>query len=1112
MPERRFVSVLFVDLVGFTSLSEGREAEDVRELLGRYFLSARTVVERYGGVVEKFIGDAVMAVWGSSVSREDDAERTVRAALEIVDAVSAFGEELGAPGLRARAGIVTGQVAAVDNPGEGLVVGDRVNTAARVQSAAQPGMVLVDATTRHVSAAAILFEDAGEHEVKGKTEPLRLWRAVRVVAGAGGRDREDLLEAPFVGRDPELRLVKDLLHATVERGAARLVAISGEAGVGKSRLRRELSNYIDGLADTFLWHMGRCLSHGDGVAYWALAEMVRQRFGIPEEAPADESRAKLEAGLVEWVPAAEDRAFIAPRLGALLGVAQPELDRAELFAGWRLFFERLAAHEPVVLVFEDMQHADQGLLEFIEQLLDWSRERPIFMLTLARPELAARREGWPAGRRGATTVDLEPLDERAMRAVISGLVDGVPEAAVSRIVERAQGVALYALETVRSLVDRGALVPQDGRLVAAGELGELEVPASLNALLASRLDALTADERGLVKAMAVFGGSFPREAALALSELDPDRVDTALAGLTRKQVLVIRADPLSPDRGHYAFAQGLLRTVAYDLLSRRERKQRHLAAAEHLARVFPNDGEEVAEVIATHYLQSLRAAGDDPDARDLSRRTLGALRRAAQRAATVGAPEVAQRSYEQAADLADEADRPPLLQAAGEMANHAARLDVALDLLGAAGEAFARAGRERERALVMYPTGVALVRLGRPREAAERIEGALDGLRSENRFDPDVGRLNAILGRALVFAGEIDRAAPAIETALAVAQALELPDVLAEALANQAILYELTGRSQEAGYVHAAAADIAERHGLSDILHRALGNQANLGMLWDRADAREQAEAAVALTRRLGDRQGEGVSAGVLTRLHLYAGRWEELERVAGEVLGQEDDHYGTHYVIDGLLHAHGLRGEGAAAAAALGRLTPVWQGAEDPELRSVYDAAVVTTRLGEGRLAEALEHGLRTLGPAIDAMGPADTGVRDFWPDTLQAALTLGRLDDARRVIGLLADLPPGHVPPYLRAQLTRGRALLAAAEGERETVEQDLRAAVDALAQLGYPYWLAVGRTDLAAWLIEQQRAAEAAPLLEQAIEALTPLRADPAIARAQELSRTTTSRVAS
>lgn len=262
--EMRMASVLFADLVGFTSLSESREAEDVRELLGRYFDASRTIVERHGGSVQKFIGDAVMAVWGAPAAREDDAERAVRAALELVDAVGVFGEEVGAPDLRARAGVVTGQVAALDNPEEGLVVGDRVNTASRIQSTAAPGAVLVDEVSRQLTAASIAYEDAGEHVVKGKAEPLRLWRAVRVVAGVGGSDREQGLEAPFVGRDADLRLLKDLFHGALERGTARLVAVFGEAGVGKSRLRREFSNYTDGLSQTVLWHMGRCLSYGDG--------------------------------------------------------------------------------------------------------------------------------------------------------------------------------------------------------------------------------------------------------------------------------------------------------------------------------------------------------------------------------------------------------------------------------------------------------------------------------------------------------------------------------------------------------------------------------------------------------------------------------------------------------------------------------------------------------------------------------------------------------------------------------------------------------------------------------------------------------------------------------
>ncbi|HKN93977.1 MAG TPA: adenylate/guanylate cyclase domain-containing protein, partial [Thermoleophilaceae bacterium] len=445
--ELRLVSVLFVDLVGYTTLAESRDAEDARELLSRYFDTARTIVDRYGGSVEKFIGDAVMAVWGAPQAREDDAERAVRAGLELVDAVAAFGEEVGAPELRARAGVVTGQVASVSAPGEALVVGDRVNTASRVQSVAEPGSLFVDETTRQVTSASIAYADAGEHTLKGKDEPLHLWRAERVIAGVAGARGDSELEAPFVGRDSELRLIKELFHAGVERGSARLVAVTGPPGVGKTRLRREFENYVDGLATTILWHSGRCLSYGEGVAYFALAEMVRQRLGIPEEAPPDEVQRKLELGLERWVPDAAERKFLEPRLGALIGVAQPGLDRKELFAGWRLFFERLAHELPVVLSFEDLHWADDGLLDFIDHLLEWSAELPIFIVGFARPELTERRAGWPAGRRGATPMYLEPLSDAAVGQLLDGLVSGLPSDARERIVSQAEGIPLYALET-----------------------------------------------------------------------------------------------------------------------------------------------------------------------------------------------------------------------------------------------------------------------------------------------------------------------------------------------------------------------------------------------------------------------------------------------------------------------------------------------------------------------------------------------------------------------------------------------------------------------------------------------------------------------------------------
>ncbi|MDX6656794.1 MAG: hypothetical protein QOH62_1587, partial [Solirubrobacteraceae bacterium] len=578
----RVVSVLFVDLVGFTTLSESRDAEDVRDLLSRYFETARTIVGRYGGTIEKFIGDAVMAVWGAPVAREDDAERAVRAGLDLIDAVAAFGAEAGAPDLQARGGVVTGRAAAVDSSAEGIVTGDSVNTAARIQGIAEPGSLCVDDVTRQVTSSAIAYADAGEHILKGKAEPVRVWHAERVVAGVAGALRTGGVEAAFVGRELELRLVKELFHSVLDRGAARLVTVSGSAGVGKSRLGWEFEKYIDGIANVVLWHRGRCLSYGDGVAYWALAEMVRGRFGITEDQSPPEAAQLLEDGLERWIAEPSERGYIAARLGALLGLGDPALGREELFAGWRLFVERLAEHSPVLLVFEDLQWADAGLLDFLEHLLEWSAEKPIFILTFARPELAERRKDWASGRRGATPIYLEPLGDVVMGELLDSLVDDLPEAARERIVQQAQGIPLYAIETVRALADRGVLTEEQGRLRRTGDVGELDVPASLSSLLAARLDGLEPEERELVKGLSVFGGTFPRTAAAALGDLPEERLEEVLGALVRKEILVIRADPLAPDRGQYAFAQTLLRTVAYDMLSRRERKPRHIAAATHL--------------------------------------------------------------------------------------------------------------------------------------------------------------------------------------------------------------------------------------------------------------------------------------------------------------------------------------------------------------------------------------------------------------------------------------------------------------------------------------------------------------------------------------------------
>ena len=660
--ERRLVTVLFADLVGFTTLSEHRDPEEVRELLSGYFDRCRALIERYGGTVEKFIGDAVMAVWGSPVAREDDAERAVRAALALTLAVSALGEEVGMPGLLIRAGVLTGNAAVeVGSEGEGMVLGDTVNTASRLQSVAEPGTVLVDDVTRRASEAAIAYEDAGEHQVKGREQSVHAWTALRVVAGTGGARRTAGLEAPFVGRERELETITNVAEDTVANRTARLVTVTGEAGTGKSRLLWEFFKYIDGIEELRWWHQGRCLAYGEGVAYWALAEMVRARAGIVEEEDlAQIQLEKLRATIERFVSDERERRLIEPRLAQLLGLEQRSAtEAADLFSGWRLFFERMATASPVILVFEDLQWADSGLLDFVDYLLEWSAEHPIFILALGRPELEPRRPGW------GTAIRLDVLPPSAMHALLDGLVPGLGEDVTSRILERAEGVPLYAVETVRMLLDRGVLAQQGNRYVVTSPISDLDVPETLQALAAARLDNLDASERKLLQDAAVLGISFFPAGVAAVSERPDAEVRRMLDALVDKQVLGREDDQRSGEQGQYHFLQALLRTIALGTLSRRDRKARHLAAAQHLGRAY-GDATEIAEVLASHYLDAVEADPEAPDADAIRGRARETLATAGHRAVSVALGAEARRYFERAATLArDEPERAELLAEAG---------------------------------------------------------------------------------------------------------------------------------------------------------------------------------------------------------------------------------------------------------------------------------------------------------------------------------------------------------------------------------------------------------------------------------------------------------------
>ncbi len=1102
--ELRHVSVLFCDLVGFTPLAEKRDPEEVREVLSGYFDLARAIVGRYGGVVEKFIGDAVMAVWGAPVANEDDAERAVRAGLELVSAVAVYGTEHETD-LQARVGIVTGGAATTETAEEGLVIGDRVNTAARVQSAAPPGCCYVDETTRSATAAAIAYRDAGEHELKGKAEPVRLFQATRVVAAVAGLQRAGVLEAPFIGRDHELHLVKELFHASADRHSARMVLVSGVAGVGKSRLSWEFFKYIDGLVGTVLWHAGRCLSYGEGVSYWALSEMVRARLQISEEDSLDVVAERLRTGLERWIADAADREFISPRLGQLLGLPTPKvLAREELFSGWRLFFERLSEHLPVVMVIEDLQWADAGMVDFLDHLLEWSGDHSLFLLVLSRPE-GIDRKGLVLSRRSVTALPLDPLSDAVIGELLDGLITGLPATARDRIVERAEGIPLYAIETVRGLLDNGVLEKgDDGLLHLVGELGELEIPPGLTALIASRLDALGPEERRLVKECSVLGGSFPRQAIEAVSDIDSGDLDELLSSLVRKEVLTVRADKLSPERGQYAFTQSLIRSVAYDTLTRAERKARHLRTAEHLRTAFPDQGADVAEVIAAHLYDGYLAARDDPDLGELRVLARDAFAQAAERAQSVGALEAAEAAFLRAAELSsDEAEQAGFIERAGRMTHLAGWIERALGHFETAVAAHSEAGRVVDAARVTGEVGTALGDLGRHEQAISCIREALMSLEGIAAPPEVVAEVKSRLTGALMFTGHADEATAQTEEVLTLAQHYELPELLARGLNARAMLLGNSGRAEEARLNFEGVLALARRHGIIRSELIAEGNLADLCMTNDLPGGEEHAEASLALARRWGQRDNEAWAAVNLMYILTMAGRLEEAQQLGTELLhAGGDERPGAADINGRLAYLETLRGNTDAARAYLS-ICRAWVSSDDIQKRSTYSATEAMVLLSAGDTRDALETGRRAIDEAMGGgLGLAHEVIRLAFPVAIEAAVDLGDLEEADRLAEQLAARPRGEVPPFLRAQVTRAKALVAAAKGEDAAMEENLVAVEAAFRDLGYPYWTARTQLDRAEWLARQERLDEAAQLASEAAATFEAVGAVPMLARARVL----------
>jgi predicted ATPase/class 3 adenylate cyclase len=1094
--ERRVVSVLFADLVGFTTLSESRDSEEVRELLSTYFDRCKRLIERYGGTVEKFIGDAVMAVWGTPVAMEDDAERAVRAALELVAAVTDID-----PQLRARAGVLTGEAAVtLGAEGQGMVAGDLVNTASRVQAAAEAGSVLVGESTKRATEAAIAYEDAGTHELKGKAEPMQLYRALRIVAGRAGAQRSASLEPPFVGRDRELRLVKELFHASADERRAQLVSVVGVAGVGKSRLSWEFEKYMDGLAQDAWWHRGRCLSYGEGVAYWALAEMVRMRCGITEDEEPGSALGKLRATLGEYVTDAKERTWVEPRLVHLLGLEESVAgDQENLFSAWRVLFERLAEIDPVVLVFEDMQWADEGLLDFLDYVLDWSRNHPIFVLSLARPELAEKHPTWAAGKRAFTSLYLEPLPRQAMEDLLDGLVPGLPDELRSQILDRAEGIPLYAVETVRMLLDRGLLVEDGTVFRLTGEIDTLEVPETLHALVAARLDGLSTEERRLVQGASVLGKTFTAQGVAAVTGLAETEIEALLGALLRKEVLSIQADPRSPERGQYSFLQDIVKHVAYETLSKRERKEKHLAAAQYLASVWGVEEDEIVEVVAAHYLDAFRAAPEADDAEEIKSAARAMLIRAAERASSLGATGEAQRAYERAIELTDdEFGQADLYERAGIEAAAGARAEDALRHLEAAAAAFQAAERTHAAARVSARIAEIMWERGRLEEGVESLEQAFEVL-AEEEPDEDLATLAAQLGRFLFFAGRFEVAARRIETALDLAEALLLPEVLSQALNTKAVMLQSRGRRNEALVLVRAALELALENQKPSAALRAYNNLADVLVQADRYEEAAQTLAeGLTFAHRVGNRAWERTLVGQVYALYAL-GRWDEVLEHVPELLTEELEagRLPLSAMLSPAVSAHVHRGTIEEAQRIADYLAETETSADAQE-RGAFASAKARLLLARGSAAEALR---AAEGGLVEraTVGITPEYMKDLFVTAGEAALEVGDHAKVEEVLAIVEELPPGQTSQALQAHASRFRARLVSERGEAQEAERRFKQAAGLFREIVSPFYLAVTQLEHAEWLGREGRAAEAEPLVAEAREVFERLEARPWLARA-------------
>jgi class 3 adenylate cyclase/tetratricopeptide (TPR) repeat protein len=1058
--ERKVVTVVFCDLVGFTSQAETMDPEDVEAMLRPYHSRVRVELERHGGTVEKFIGDAVMALFGAPTAHEDDPERAVRAALAIRD----FAVE---EDLELRVGITTGEALvsldARPDAGEGMASGDVVNTAARLQSAAPVNGVIADETTYRATRHAIDFSDAEPIQAKGKAEAIPVWEATRA-RSRFGVDIEHAARSELVGRERELAAVRDAFDRARHARTPQLLTIVGVPGIGKSRLVWELSRIVDADPELITWRQGRCLAYGDGVTLWALAEIVKAQAGIAEQDSPAEVVEKLRRASAEGVPES-DAAWVESHLLALTGLAeQAELGgdrRNEAFSAWRRFLEGLAEQRPLVVVFEDIHWADESLLDFIDELVDWVTDVPLLVVATARPELLERRPGWGGGKLNATTLALAPLTED-QTAQLLGHVLGrsvLPADTERALLERAGGNPLYAEQFAELYVERGST-------------DELPLPETLHGIIAARLDGLGSEEKSLLQDAAVVGKVFWSN---SLGRKAREVIGT-LHALERMGFVRRQRQSSVEGESELAFAHALVRDVAYGQIPRADRASKHRRVAEWIESL--GRPEDHAEMRAYHWRSALalaRASGtEEADLVDCAR---FALRDAGDRASGLDNHAAAASLYEETLALWPEADseRPDLLfrrarslhLAADERRQHA--LEAARDALLETGAAEPAAEAEAFLGHGAWYRG--------DHAAAEPHFSRAYALVAERRPSASKARVLALSARFRMVVGALEEALRIAREALALAEALALDELRAHALTtigySKSRIELGTGRVDlEEALAVALAAD-------SPVAGATLNNLAVLaGLEGDFPRSYEIHREAEQLSERFGDRDALRFTRGNTIFTTYVLGRWDEAIEAADAFIAEcaTSPHYQESIVRRARQSIRLARGD--LAGAAEDRELALEHDREEPQglLPLLAEAAVSLVLLGlEDEARTVAEEALALTRENVDMMNANQLalvagrlGIRDelreivaLAPESPWRDLMLAGVDgDLRRVGDLYADF--GAVTFEAYARLLGGEEAIAA--GRRTEGESEIDRALAFFRAVGASYLVQRGEELLA------------------------------------------------